>query len=475
MASHLRVILLAGLVLRGLVSASCLRAQPQVAQTPAHPYASLRYDENYAALRDPAKRTDGLDGLKFIGLNAAQTAYLSLGGEARLRYQYFHNEDWGATPYATSGSLEQRYLLHADVHLGAHVRAFGQLQSSLQNFQRGGHGSLEVDRFGLHQAFIDLVVPLVDSSSITLRPGRQELYYGNGKLVDPREAPNIRRSFDAVRILVQHHQWRTDLFVAKPVVNNPGLADDRDSDTQTFWGVYATGPLPWQRSKATLDVYYLGIRNEEIIFSQGVGRELRHTLGFRLASQGEHLDYGLESMYQFGSFAGGTIRAGNVTGGVGYTLRARDRSLRLSLGGGVGSGGQQAGSATLTTYNPLYPTGYYFGPPAQAIGPSNLLTLWPEVSLKPTPAVALVVGASLLWRQSLTDGVYSRGVALLLPAQASAARYIGTQFNLTASWQVQRHLTLALWAAYFSTGRFLEDGTPGRDIGYLLPFVTFRF
>src|SRR5438132_960494 len=53
--------------------------------TSAPPFKQLRYDENYAYLRDPARRADYLDFIKFIPLNRNGDWYLTLGGEIRER------------------------------------------------------------------------------------------------------------------------------------------------------------------------------------------------------------------------------------------------------------------------------------------------------------------------------------------------------------------------------------------------------
>ncbi len=45
------------------------------------PFRYLRYEEDFSDLRDPARRTDPWDLLKFIPLNPDATSYLTLGGE----------------------------------------------------------------------------------------------------------------------------------------------------------------------------------------------------------------------------------------------------------------------------------------------------------------------------------------------------------------------------------------------------------
>jgi len=105
-----------------------LLGQSSVAQTLAPPeppsYQLLRFDEDYRYLRDPGRRSDLWDPLKCIALNDAATWYLSLGGEVRERYEYFHNTSWGQGPQDDDGYLLQRYMIHADLHFGESLRVF---------------------------------------------------------------------------------------------------------------------------------------------------------------------------------------------------------------------------------------------------------------------------------------------------------------------------------------------------------------
>ncbi|HXJ57948.1 MAG TPA: alginate export family protein, partial [Verrucomicrobiae bacterium] len=97
------------------------------------PFKQLRYDENYAYLSDPALRTDFLDALKFIGLSKSGESYLTLGGEIRERYEYYHNSQWGLGPQDDNGYLLQRYMIHGDTHLGEWFRVFAQFKSGLED------------------------------------------------------------------------------------------------------------------------------------------------------------------------------------------------------------------------------------------------------------------------------------------------------------------------------------------------------
>src|SRR5438552_1013722 len=85
-------------------------------------YQRFRYDEDYTYLRDPAKRTDFFDPIKYIPLNSAGDWYLSFGGEVRERYEMYNNNRWNPKSPDDDGYLLQRYLLSADLHLGPSLR-----------------------------------------------------------------------------------------------------------------------------------------------------------------------------------------------------------------------------------------------------------------------------------------------------------------------------------------------------------------
>ena len=69
------------------------------------PYQSPRYEEDYRYLRNPARRNDLWDLVKYIPLNDKGDRYVSLGGEIRLRYDYFRNANWGSGPQDGRGYL----------------------------------------------------------------------------------------------------------------------------------------------------------------------------------------------------------------------------------------------------------------------------------------------------------------------------------------------------------------------------------
>jgi hypothetical protein len=140
-----------------LVAVAALVPGSLGAQEPDRPaYRRLRYEEDWSVLRDPSRRTESLDRLKYIPLTADGWAWLTLGGEIRERYEYTHNPVWGQDPQDERGVLLQRYTLFTDLHLGPDLRVFVELLSALADGRAGGAGPVDEDQLDVQQAFIDL-------------------------------------------------------------------------------------------------------------------------------------------------------------------------------------------------------------------------------------------------------------------------------------------------------------------------------
>ena len=247
------------------------------------PYKLLRYDEDYRYLKDPCCETDWWDPIKYIPLSGCEDSYLSIGGEVRERYEFVHNPNAGSGVANAQGENQdflERYLLHEDLHLGPNFRFFGQFVSGLENGRIGGpRPDIDENVFNVHQAFANVVLPVDDEKdTLTGRIGRQEFEYGSGRLIDVRDGVNLRLSFDAARLLLHSGDWEVDGWWSKPVLNNRGVFDDEPDPRRSFWGVYSVHPLPLL-PQGNIDLYYLGFQNEDAVYVQGTGSELRNTLG----------------------------------------------------------------------------------------------------------------------------------------------------------------------------------------------------
>jgi hypothetical protein len=162
-------------------------------------------------------------------------------------------------------------MLGADFHLGNRFRAFTELHSGTVNGKEPAPlPVIDKNKLDFNQAFLDinLLTRPQGSPKLTLRLGRQQLHFGTGRLVSIREVPNLRAGFDGARVILNTHNWRIDAFATKPVFTKDGFFDDRADHTQTFRGIFGTGPVP--RLPFNVDGYYFGLRRKFGAFAKGI-------------------------------------------------------------------------------------------------------------------------------------------------------------------------------------------------------------
>ena len=145
-------------------------------------------------------------------LGSAGSKFLTVGGEVRSWYQGFRNANWGVGPQDNNGYLLQRLSVYGDFHVHDRIRAFAQLTSAFDAGQNGGpRPVIDESMLFFEQAFADVAVKAQDENSLVVRLGRQEFLFGSGRLVSPRQGPNVPQAFDG--IILQLGTFATAGFV----------------------------------------------------------------------------------------------------------------------------------------------------------------------------------------------------------------------------------------------------------------------
>jgi hypothetical protein len=453
------------------VSASSQTNAPSATPTP---YQPQRYDEDWSYLSDRTKEGETLDKLKYISLKRPHW-YVSLGGEARIRYEYFSEFAFGAGPQDSNGYWLQRYLLHADWHLGKHVRIFTQLQSGIENGRKGGPRLTDDDRLEIHQAFVDLKFGN-ENNSVVVRVGQHEMDLGAGRLISSGEGLNVKRSLDGARLIWKTRRWTTNAQVDKLTSVKIGLFNDTPGPSLTLWGIGTTRSRPKRRGGES--AFYIGLDRKRGIFDQGAGRETRHTFGFRSFGQFPSFDYSLDAFLQLGNFTSlgdtSSIRAWAFSSDSGYTVSHSSLRPRIGLRADITSGDRNPTDDLLQTFNPVLP-GTTYSDTIGLIGAPNSIGLFPNLRMAKNGKLTMTVGSAFFWRESTHDAIYSINVAPLRTGQLSRARFVGALPSARLDWPIQRHWSYTLILSRFQTGQFLKETPPGKNTNYVTSWLTFKF
>src|SRR6266404_2161069 len=320
---------------------------------------------------------------------------------SKLRFHVGYTEKWW------SAYAEGRSSLVANDNRFA----YPNVPAVAGTVRKEGNGP-EADIIDLHQAYITLGNH--KEFPLSLKVGRQELIYGEERLVGAYGWNNIGRVFDTAKVRLQNEWFGADFFTGRLVIPEDGTFNV-DNDYEWFSGMYATST---KVPKNALDVYFFA-RNASPQaaaavpspqFPQPSARDI-YTIGGRLKSQpGEWhgFDYLLDGAYQFGDYRDTRLPGGvnsprmahsafMAVGQAGYTFADAWASPRLGVEYDYGSGDSNSTNHTHGTFDNLFPTNHKFYGSMDLVSLQNIQDLGVNLTLKPHPRISLCFMGNILW------------------------------------------------------------------------------
>lgn len=430
----------------------------------------LRFDDDFSLLKKDSLKK-GLDYLKYIPLGNKN--YISFGGELREQFQVYKNINFGDVPPnykdISANQLWHRLMLHSNIVVGNHVRIFIQISNTLR-FLNNNPVVPEIDenQLSLHQAFVE-----IKSKQWKLRLGRQELFYGNHRLLAVREGPNTRQAFDGFIIKRTSKNSKIDFFVVSKTMSKQYIFDD-ESFNEGLIGIYGT--QYFSAHKIGLDYYAVNFQSKLRKYNYQSGFENRQTYGIRLFSKFKKVNVEAEGAYQSGKFNDLTISAYNVLADVNIMLLPTQKGI-IGFAANASSGDKNNADNKLNTYNLLYAKPTYGL--AVPIGASNIISLNPYIKINPVKKLNVLSQVFFLSRNNNQDGTYSPGMVENRPRPEavfiSNKKTIGELYVIETNYQQTKNLLFAIDASYFKPGCYPKATGSGKDIIYLSFKSTFKF
>lgn len=434
-------------------------AAPAGGAEPAHPAVKLnRWQEDWSALAEPARRTRPLDRLKHLPLGDA--GYLTLGATLRERFETNDAADFGVRDRGDAW-LQQRLQVHADARLGQRWQAFAQIED-VRSLGKQDLGVADQNRLDLRLAFVAYVKE-TPSGAFKARIGRQDPAFDLQRFVSSRDGPAVRQSFDAVWADWEHGPWRVLGFVSQPV----RYRDDRAFD-DTSSGDFRLDFFRVERhvqGDNELSAFYARYARSSARYLDAAGEEERHVLDVRYAGSAGALDWDLEAMGQSGAVGPAKARAWGLGARAGYRFTSVPWAPRLGLQADAASGDDRAGDSVLEVFNPLFPNGFYFTK-AGYTGYANLLHLKPSIAVRPSARLNLQLAVAGQWRQTTADAIYTAPNIALPGSAGVGGRRTGAYGQLLVDYRFRPGLNGTLEAVRYAAGPGLR-AIDGRNSNYL--------
>jgi hypothetical protein len=368
-----------------------------------------------------------------------------------------------------------------------------------------GHNLPELDGpLDLYQGYV--VIGNHKEFSLSLKIGRQELVYGDQRLVGHARWLNVPHTFDAAKLRYQNAYVGVDVFTGGLVyIANDHLSKANSQDA--FSGAYFNFPKLSQNHIV-----------EAYLFARNVARGIvtdnwsayaapwrfpapqdLYTAGVRVKSKpgaAGPWDYTVETMYQFGSrtavFPATTVAAAlaaprltqsayAAVAQLGYSWAGNPWQPRLALIGSYGSGDNNPTDGTSHTFQNLFPSNHGLYGAMDLSSLQNIRDLRLAYSVKPKTNISLAVEGHLQWLDNTNDYWYNvagvprnfTGAAVgsgkgyrINPSYGSA---LGSELDLLAGWTFIPSTTLELGLSRYFRGDYIKESLSAvgsKDAGY---------
>jgi hypothetical protein len=216
----------------------------------------------------------------------------------------------------------------------------------------------------------------------------------------------------------------------------------------------------------------LDYENTQAKFRNVTGAEKLETFGVRLFGKESGFDWNFEASDQVGTFRTQAVKAYLLAGLAGYTFEQIDWKPRIGFSANDASG-DNASSKTIGTFNPMFPRLPYFAETPLMV-PANVKDFRPVLGFSPEERVNVVLGVDLLWRNSLSDGLYGSGLSEFPNTNKVKGSRIGTEYSADVRMQVDEHLQLGAILAELNAGPALVEAT-GKTVIYGVLFAKYKF
>src|SRR3990170_2903983 len=460
---------------------------------------------------------------------------VKLGGQIRTRAEYANgfyqvptsnqtlpgatgitNRKGAAVPaLAAAESIDDDYVMNqtrlwADADVNEHLRVFIQLQDSRVFGAEGGtvgfaNAGVENSILDIHQGYFD-IKKLFDLP-LTVRVGRQEIVWGDHRVIGNFVWSNYGRVFDGGRFL-----WDTDSIHAEVIatkVDEDGYlgsaADGVDSDENMYAAQLAFKKLV---PGALLELMYIQKNDQDAsatnatLLATGYAEPndpdgsasnhpgvVIHDIGARIDGKLPNLDavdYTLESHGQFGDYGNQDQEAWAFAGRTGYTFKNCAWTPRIGFEYAFASGDDDQTDGDHETFDNLYPTNHWQGNYGfiDLLSWQNLHDFRGNIKVVPTSKLTMQVDYHYYLLDEEEDGWYLANASLATPrplnADGSSAfddsdDYLAQEVDLTVSYDLYKNVKILAGYSWFGAGDWIENNVDDIDSNwfYLQTTVTF--
>ena len=280
------------------------------------------------------------------------------------------------------------------------------------------------DTFDLRQAYLQFA-----SKRTTVIAGRQELKFGDERLIGISNWANNSRTFDVVDVRLGSPENRVDFFSGSVVSIRP-ISPDTPRGGFSLHGAYGTLTtlIPHVRFEP-----YILFKTPAVRSQQGIaGRETLVAPGGRMVGKlPSRFDYNLEGALERGSYSNDSIHAGAGHAMLGYTASFLPWKPHIKAEYDYASGNSHRNPLVVGTFDQFFPSNHDVFGLTDVFGWQNMKQRRLDVDFHPSKNFYCLIHGQSLHVATPHDAVYSSAGGILVGSPEGGFRSddIGTEID----------------------------------------------
>ncbi|MFH1799038.1 MAG: alginate export family protein [Candidatus Omnitrophota bacterium] len=395
---------------------------------------------------------------------------VDIGFDNCLRWESIEDYDFSSND--SYSKIYNRFRLNSKISYKDSFEVFVEgidAREWVYNIKRGS----QFDDFDLHQAY--LYLSNIMDSNLSLKVGRQKLSYGKKRLLAAPTWSNQIRSFDAAVAKLEFSKLTSDLIFGNAVEYDSNNFND-SQEGEYLYGTYNTYKA---FDFLLVDFYFLSqIDRKTIVTGEDgrVGHLERYTMGGRFnVEAAKDLNFDFEGDYQFGEKGTSDIDAYALS----FYAEKKFSAIfspKVKLEFNLASGDNDLTNNEYNTFIPVYQTTH---------GPYGIIDFfrWQNMreialftSFKPAAKLFLNPEFHWYWLDNEADAWYrSSGSKMFSNTTGNTASYVGSEYSLVASYELNKNTNFELGYSYFLCGDVAKKAgdNDGVSFGYLHTIIKF--
>jgi hypothetical protein len=410
-------------------------------------------------------------------LNSHLPSWLSFNGEYRARVE----EGLSGKSKLFAADSGDTYFLNR-IRLGVTVKPakwlkfYAEGQDARAFYKDPPRTSQFYDLYDLRQACMQLGVG--EKGTFSLTAGRQEFYWGDGRLVASNRWSFPSRTFDAVRMSFHHNGYRLDAFAASAVpitpATNSGFSEPQFGNN--IHGLY--GGIEKLVPGAIIEPYVFWRIGAPVTGEDKKPGNLNFkAAGFRWNGKlPRGFDYATETVLERGKVANSDFRAwaGHWVLGRTWNLRWHPRFFGEY---NYATGDNNPTDNTVQTFDVIYPSTHLKWGETDQVGWRNIHDVRAGIEIAPSRNWTASANYHSYWLANVHDGLYAgNGSAVIVRVAAgTAGRWVGQEADVQGSYKFSNGIEVGSGIGHIFPGTFIKRASAGHAYNYPYIMMIYSF